>query len=149
MCDQYVSRVVDGLYIGSFGKAKDLGVLRELHIGFVVNCAKELDDVHRNEKDITYYRLDWDDTREQLILPHLKRATGFIRLHALSHTNCLVHCYMGRSRSASVILAYLIRFHHLSVDEAYKLLKTKAPVQINSNFLSQLRMFSGLCARDN
>lgn len=52
----------------------------------------------------------------------------------------LVHCNAGVSRSASVIIAYLIMKKGMSFDEAFKLVKDKRPaIQPNSGFLEQLR----------
>ena len=52
----------------------------------------------------------------------------------------LVHCAQGVSRSASLILAFLMRKHNMSLKAAYQLLKQKRPVvKPNTNFLRQAR----------
>ena len=49
---------------------------------------------------------------------------------------------MGSSRSASVILAYLIKYYHLTLEDALKLLKEKRPVvNINVDFWKDLEIF--------
>ena len=60
----------------------------------------------------------------------------------IPNQNILVHCYMGSSRSASIILAYLIKYYHLTLEDALKLLKEKRPVvNINVDFWKDLEIF--------
>lgn len=65
--------------------------------------------------------------------------------------NVLVHCRQGVSRSASVVLAYLMKTKHLSYDEAFAFVKARRPrVSPNSSFSKQLRQFERrLCAERN
>jgi hypothetical protein len=56
----------------------------------------------------------------------------------------LVHCYYGQSRSATVVLAYLLEYYSpkLSLGDAFDLLKgVKPDICINPGFLSQLHLF--------
>ena len=39
--------------------------------------------------------------------------------------NVLIHCMMGRSRSATVVLYYLIKIHNMRLDEALNYLISK------------------------
>jgi protein-tyrosine phosphatase len=51
-----------------------------------------------------------------------------------------VHCYAGRSRSATVVIAWLMRTRHLSMDDAFALVRSKRElVHPNVGFVSQLR----------
>ena len=54
----------------------------------------------------------------------------------------LVHCFAGVSRSASVVLAYLMREHGLSLRAAFKLAKAKRPfINPNEGFRVQLQKY--------
>jgi len=44
----------------------------------------------------------------------------------------LVHCHMGVSRSATVVIAYLMKYFHMTHREAYNFVKKKRSV-INPN----------------
>ena len=52
----------------------------------------------------------------------------------------------GVSRSASIVIAYLIRNHHMTYNEAFKFVKSKrACVKPNSGFVKCLRAWEEKC----
>ncbi len=52
---------------------------------------------------------------------------------------CLVHCAAGVSRSATIVLAYLMKYHHNTLKEAFYFLIEKRPqIWPNEGFLLQL-----------
>lgn len=53
--------------------------------------------------------------------------------------NVLVHCVMGRSRSATLVLAYLMVKHSLSVVDAIEQVRQRRCILPNHGFLKQLR----------
>jgi len=56
--------------------------------------------------------------------------------------NILVHCMMGKSRSATIVGAYLINTFAMNVDEVLSLLKKKRNIiQPNKYFEQQLRKY--------
>jgi len=62
----------------------------------------------------------------------------------------LVHCEMGVSRSATVVLAYLVRYHGMSRDEAYLAVRKRRPmVNPNPGFWKQLEAFETYCRNKN
>ena len=56
--------------------------------------------------------------------------------------NILIHCYMGSSRSATIISAYLIKYYNFTVSQSIQLLKKQRDiVNINNSFIEDLRQF--------
>lgn len=54
----------------------------------------------------------------------------------------LVHCQAGISRSATVCIAYLIRYHHLSLVAAHGVVKAAREIICpNAGFLNQLQQW--------
>ncbi|KAF8104624.1 hypothetical protein N665_0171s0125 [Sinapis alba] len=53
----------------------------------------------------------------------------------------LVHCFAGESRSASIVIAYLMRTEKLSCQDALASLKQSAHARPNLGFLKQLDLF--------
>ena len=55
----------------------------------------------------------------------------------------MVHCAQGRSRSASLVIGWLIKVHSLSYDDALDYVKKRrAVVQPNVGFIRQLKTIS-------
>ena len=51
-----------------------------------------------------------------------------------------VHCFMGSSRSATLVVCYLMRKHNMTFDDAYALLKGKRKiVNLNVVFAKELK----------
>uniref|UniRef100_A0A8C4ZU65 Dual specificity protein phosphatase n=1 Tax=Gadus morhua TaxID=8049 RepID=A0A8C4ZU65_GADMO len=59
-------------------------------------------------------------------------------IHEALHT-LLVHCVMGRSRSATLFLAYLMIYHNMTVVDAVDHVKQRRRIIPNWGFLKQLR----------
>ncbi|KAL0175932.1 hypothetical protein M9458_028262, partial [Cirrhinus mrigala] len=57
----------------------------------------------------------------------------------------LVHCKMGVSRSASTVIAYLMKQQGWALDHALNHVRERRPiVQPNEGFLKQLHTYSGI-----
>jgi len=69
----------------------------------------------------------------------LETAIPFIEEGQENGNTILVHCKAGQNRSATVLIAYLMKKHGKNLYEAHKEVKTKRPlVQINRGYAEQL-----------
>lgn len=60
----------------------------------------------------------------------------------LHEGNVLVHCRMGISRSASLVIAFLMRKYKCGYDKAFVKVKDRRPiVHPNTGFVSQLKQY--------
>ena len=77
-----------------------------------------------------------DDTIEEI----LERGVTFLEEQLTAGRSTLVHCSMGQSRSASVIIAYLIRNRGYSFERAHRYVKHRRPViDLNDCYIRALR----------
>ena len=54
----------------------------------------------------------------------------------------LVHCFAGVSRSASTVIAYLMRYHNMTFNQAFAHVRGKRPwINPNTGFVTQLRRY--------
>jgi protein-tyrosine phosphatase len=78
-----------------------------------------------------------NDNASTKIVQYLSIIFDYIRMNR--DKPILICCKLGRSRSASVVVAYLVRFHKLNPQQAIDLLtKLRPTIKIGSHFIAQL-----------
>lgn len=85
--------------------------------------------------------VDDDGSYGSRITPHLQQALSFIReaLYSDKRNKVLVHCWRGKSRSVTILIAYLIRYHGMEPDEALSMIReTRPTARPNSEFRQEL-----------
>lgn len=86
----------------------------------------------------------YDDEKTDL-LKHWDNTFKYITRARREGSKVLVHCKMGVSRSASVVIAYAMKAYNLDFKEAQKLVKEKRScIKPNKSFLSQLETYQGM-----
>jgi len=144
--------VIEYLYIGDRKAAKSLHLLEQLGITHIVNVTppKQQGGVHNcfeSDERFSYLRLPVVDSDVEDISPYFRAGVEFIHQARKQGHSVLVHCQQGVSRSAAIVIAYLLfcnRDDNTTMDlkSAYTLLKTIRPnVKPKSNFLKQLITF--------
>ncbi|CAK56209.1 unnamed protein product (macronuclear) [Paramecium tetraurelia] len=72
---------------------------------------------------------------------YFDEGADFIHNH-LKYGNVLVHCYAGISRSASLVVAYLIKYHNYTTLTAVRFLQKSRPIiEPNDGFIAQLKEY--------
>lgn len=158
--DAAMHEVRPRLWLGSVKAAADHELLAAHRIRHLVTCGRFLAGQTPLPADGTVARvanLEIDDLDEVDLLEHLpvtsdvlRGLLGARRGHPASTTGVLVHCASGKSRSASVVIAYLMREEGLSYREAHAAVAEARPaIQPNTGFCHQLEWYGGAgCPRD-
>eukprot|EP01083_Nonionella_stella_P012635 35787_1 len=135
------------LYLGDQIMANHKDVILNLRITHILNISKigSTLDKEISEK-ITYLTVQIEDHTSESISTHFDTAHKFIydALHSNHETKnvVLVHCQMGVSRSASVVISYLMKSHNLSLKRAYLDTKKCRPrIAPNYGFYKELIQF--------
>lgn len=151
--DAHSSQIFPWLFLGgnrNAENAKELsvrtGITHMLNVAHECNFWDDVRDevVPYNEErglGFTYKKIAMVDKGEQDLLEHLPEALEFIHEAHIERPehHVLVHCVQGISRSASVVIAYLIQHEGMSLREAYELVKKARPIaDPRKNFLDQL-----------
>ncbi|KAF8148262.1 protein-tyrosine phosphatase-like protein [Crassisporium funariophilum] len=128
------------LYLGSLSAVQDKDLLRQHHITHLVQVL-DVPWLPLSEKDgFNCYRIDILDQSTADLRPHLEAVCAHIDRTLRSGRSVLVHCQQGVSRSPAVVIAYLIRNHGMSLDNAHTLVKRKrACIKPNSGFIKALQ----------
>jgi Dual specificity phosphatase, catalytic domain len=88
---------------------------------------------------LSYLRVGIADEAKEDVSEHFTEAFAVIEEARSKGGACLVHCNKGMSRSAILVLAFLVAHCNLSAVSALQLLQQKRPaVSPNPGFLSQL-----------
>jgi len=113
--------------------------------GFFVGWGKQIPNVEA--LGVKFLRLDWDDSETQIIWrqsrwDQLEEAILFIESARKTKGNVVVHCAQGKSRSATVVVAYIMAKQGLDTEQALKVVKAKRSIaEPNNNFMYQLKQF--------
>jgi len=82
------------------------------------------------------------DSESNDISVHFRTVTAFISRELKSGGKVLVHCVAGVSRSVSLILAYLMKYHGYSARDAYVMVRSKRTIaRPNDSFCLQLGQY--------
>ncbi|XP_077085120.1 phosphatidylglycerophosphatase and protein-tyrosine phosphatase 1 isoform X2 [Siphateles boraxobius] len=96
-------------------------------------------------------RLDTVDLTGVPSLEHIHKGVDFTLRHRQQGSSVYIHCKAGRSRSATIVAAYLIRLHCWSPEEACEMLASVRPhVLIRSAQLEVLQeYYNQVCASES
>ncbi|KAF9366458.1 Dual specificity protein phosphatase 10 [Mortierella sp. NVP85] len=151
--------VLPNLYLGAEHNASDIRTLRRLGITFVLNVAIEIaqeselgsvtDSTKVNETRVVrggveFRTLAWTHHQKNLLRDF---PTAFELIdEAVASNNgngkALVHCQLGVSRSASLVIAYVMRSLGMGLTEAYDFVKQRSSViSPNMSLMYQLAEF--------
>lgn len=137
------SRVDSHLYVGGYLAAADPAFIKKAGIQSIVKLFADTDEYpggYHRHPGVDYLVVPVDDTPECDIRPAAYAAVRFIREAVRANKHVLVHCHMGISRSATVVLFYMMLDSGYGLDMALARLRLSRPfVQPNPGFMRHLR----------
>nr|KAF6424794.1 dual specificity phosphatase 13 [Molossus molossus] len=135
--------------------ARDRSRLTQLGITHVVNVAAGKFQVDTGAKfyhgmPVEYYGIEADDNPFFDLSVYFLPVARYIRT-ALSvpQGRVLVHCAMGVSRSATVVLAFLMIYENMTLVQAIQKVQAHRDICPNSGFLRQLQVLDNRLRRDS
>ena len=145
------TEVLPNLYIGSIGAAVNNERLQELGITNVLSLCGDIGFKKVEKISYKYFNVSDKPKNMHELFSILNDCILYID-EVLSERRCernhegrctnriLVHCMMGKSRSATVIIAYLMTKHSMKWREALEFLRGKRPIiEPNIGFILGLR----------
>lgn len=135
-CDQ----ILPFLYLGGVDAVADTGRVFDQGIRAVVCCLRDLEFPSRDfSTDLEYHRVDVEDISREPIELFFPEAAAFIHSRVSRERPVLVHCRAGVSRSASVVMAYLMTYQGYSLHDAFFLVRSRRScVSPNVGFMEKL-----------
>ena len=129
--------ITDDIWLGAIGAANDHELLEKTGITYMVSLGCVPDVMPKCIKE--HLKIDVEDVPSAELTPHFKTACEFIEKALNEKQKVLVHCNMGISRSASIVVAYFIKAKAMLMSEARDFVKSKRnQIDPNIGFLMQL-----------
>ncbi|KAG5884608.1 hypothetical protein JTB14_024360 [Gonioctena quinquepunctata] len=137
------TEIFDHVYLGSEWNASNYEELQKNGVGHILNVTREIDNFFPGTFDYLNIRV-YDDEKTDL-LKHWDDTYKYITKAKDKGSKVLVHCKMGISRSASVVIAYAMKACNWDFDTALTHVKEKRScIKPNTSFLLQLETYQGI-----
>ncbi|KAM8822231.1 dual specificity protein phosphatase 14-like [Synchiropus picturatus] len=132
-----VSQIGCGLYLSDLDAALNRSVLRSRRVTLIVNCSGREDLRYPPLDGLRVLQVPVQDRPHAPLDRYFRLVSDSILQNGSGST--LVHCSAGRSRSAAVVMAHLMRCEGLSLSQAHRRLLERRPfVRPNVGFWRQL-----------
>ena len=137
----HITEIINNIFIGAYLNAKNWNELEKNNIKYILNCATECKNIF--EDKIKYLILDIKDQNDFPIQDFFDKGIQFIQESVNNNDgNILIHCMEGKSRSTTLLMAYLIKYKNENTNSAYKIVKSKRQLTMpNLGFMFKLREY--------
>ena len=139
--------IQDKLFLGDSSDAKNYDILHALGITHILNITTNVDN-YFEDKNITYKRLKIldrsNDETLKIFGDNITNCVEYIH-NSLSQNNnnkVFVHCQFGISRSASMVIGYIMKYRNMTYMDAFNYVKQRRSlVNPNAGFVKQLKLY--------
>ena len=136
-----VNEIIDGLFLGDHVAAENKFILSRCGITHILTVGSGL--YPKFPQKFTYKWVTELDSPTANLKQHFAACHRFINNAFASGGRVLVHCYAGISRSATMVIMYLMREHGMSMNAAMQLTRSKRWfINPNPGFRKQLQKYA-------
>ena len=135
--------IIDNIYLGSAYNASNKELLQSNNIRYIINITNEISNHFPD--DFVYFNFKIQDNNKDRLFDFLEESYRKIKEYQNNNDGAiLVHCFMGASRSATVVAHYIIKEHEYTPDLAIVFIKEKRIIDNLTN-----RLYNDLCDKYN
>ena len=109
-----LNEIIDNLFLGDHVASESQFILSRHRITHILTVGTGL--VPRYPKYYQYKCIDELDSPSSNLKQHFEECHSFIRDALASGGRILVHCFAGVSRSATVVISYLMNDHKMTLE---------------------------------
>ncbi|CAN6918333.1 unnamed protein product, partial [Brassica oleracea] len=136
--DNVPSLIQEGLYLGSFAAASNKNVLKSCNVTHILTVASSLRPAHPG--DFVYKVVPVVDKEDTNLEIYFDECIDFIDEAKKQGGSVLVHCFVGKSRGVTVVVAYLMKKQGMTLTQALQHVQSIRPVaNPNTGFIRQLQ----------
>ena len=132
-----LSEITEKLYLGNFLGAFNVDNLKSLGIKKVLSVMNGSFSKYKESDNINQKIIFVNDSLEQNIIKYFVGCLNFIK----GDDKILVHCAGGLSRSATIVVAYIMWDKKISFKEALEFVEAKRIINQNPSFKEKLQLF--------
>lgn len=130
------------IYLTGDSGASNFAKITELGITHILNVSDCIPNYYELSSEITYMRVPIADCGSVILKDYFPGVFEFITNALESSGRILVHCFAGKSRSASLVIAYLMKTLKMTYMNAFRYVQShRAVVEPNLGFELQLYAF--------
>ena len=142
-----MTEVVPRVYIGGVKAARDMKTIRERGITHVLTVHRDAFDDYFPATVKASKHVEATDEAETDLLSRLPECIDFV-VRGVAAGGILIHCHAGISRSATVLMAYVMATEQLDCPSAFRRIKSiYRPAKPNAGFVAQLKLFWSMGCR--
>ena len=140
--DEDINQIEDKLWLGNTFAAANIKDLKEKGITKILTVINgPSSNYFYKEHGFIHKAIDIRDYEDENIIQYFGECLNFIN----GDEATFVHCGAGASRSATIVIAYLMWKNIMTFDEALQFVKNKRPIACpNPGFKEQLKIFEKL-----
>lgn len=137
--------ILPNLWLGSFEDSQNKDFIMKNNINCIINCT--LNKPFINLKIEYKYRIPIKDDKsleeQYLLFNLLDEIINIITKHYINQDRILVHCFAGKQRSVSCIVAFIAKYTQMDLNEIIKLIQKKRPCAAKPefNFYNSLKYY--------
>ena len=130
--------IIDGLWLGNIAAAEDVIDLKKKGIKKILTVMNQDGPNYKSEDGFIHKKIAIIDLSNQNIIKYFGECLNFIK----GEEKVLVHCMAGASRSATIVVAYLMWKEKMKYKDAMDFVKQKRfIIYPNFGFRDQLKKF--------
>ncbi|RDY02236.1 Dual specificity protein phosphatase 1 [Mucuna pruriens] len=138
--DNIPCKIAEGLYLGPIATAANKVALKNSNITHILTVAGRIPPAH--PADFVYKIIDVVDKDNEDLKQYFNECFDFIDEAKRHGGGVLVHCFAGKSRSVTIVVAYLMKTLGMSFFEALQHVRSKrSAASPNQGFIRQLENF--------
>ncbi len=133
-----MDEIIENIYLGNIDSAENIEKLKELNIKKVLTLLEGFWPEYKESDNITHKIIKIVDYSSENIIKYFGECLNFIK----GEEKILVHCWAGSSRSATIVIAYLMWIKKMSFNDALNFVREKREIVYpKPGFQEQLELF--------
>ena len=141
-----INKINDKIYLGGIDGAREINYLKQEGITHILSLAGKIFSINYEKGTFITKIIEIMDFTNENIFKYFKECIQFIE----NSKKIYIHCMAGVSRSASIVIAYLMYKEHKKYFQIYSEVKKKRSIiRPNFGFVFQLKYFENLLIENN